>query len=62
LLIIAFINGTIREFVCRPYLGDVTAHKVSTAVEIALFGIFIWYIGRQWSLASARQALIVGLI
>jgi hypothetical protein len=62
LLVIAIINGAIRDFIYKPYLGELLAHQVSTVIGIILFGIFIWYLNKRWPLASSRQAWTVGLI
>jgi hypothetical protein len=62
LLVIAIVNGAIRDFIYRSYLGDLLAHQVSTGIGIILFGIFIWYLNKRWPLASSHQAWTVGFI
>jgi hypothetical protein len=57
LLVIAIINGAIRDFVYKPYLGDLIAHQVSTAIGIILFGIFIWYISKRWPVECNQLAI-----
>ncbi len=62
LLVIAVINGALREATYKPLVGDLAAHQLSTLSGIILFGIFIWYINKRWQLESAKQAWAVGLI
>jgi hypothetical protein len=62
LLIIAIVNGAIRESVYKQYLGDLLAHQVSTFTGIILFGVVIYYISKRWPLASSRQAWLIGFI
>jgi hypothetical protein len=62
LLIIAMINGALRDLVYKPLIGDLSAHQVSVAIGIILFGLFIWYLTKCWPLSSSRQAWIVGFM
>jgi hypothetical protein len=62
MVLIAIINGIIRDFTYKKYLGELAAHQVSTATGILLFGIYIWALGLKWKLESGRQAVVVGLI
>lgn len=40
---VAIINGTIRNFVYKPIVGDLIAHQVSTVIAITLF-ILVGYL------------------
>lgn len=40
---IAIINGTVRNFVYKPIVGDLIAHQVSTVIAISLF-ILVGYL------------------
>jgi hypothetical protein len=62
MVFIAIINGAIRDLTYKKYLGELSAHQVSTVTGIILFGIYIYALGLRWKLESARQALIVGMI
>jgi hypothetical protein len=62
LMVIAIINGAFRDLVYKSSIGELSAHQVSCAIGIILFGVFIWYLGRKWPLASASQAWLVGVI
>jgi hypothetical protein len=62
LLAIAMINGALRDFAYKPFLGDLLSHQISVTIGITLFGFFIWYLSKRWPLPSSRQAWIVGFI
>jgi hypothetical protein len=61
LLLIAMINGALRDLVYKPFLGDLLSHQVSVLMGITLFGLFIWYLSTRWPLLSSRQAWIIGV-
>jgi hypothetical protein len=62
LVVIAIINGALREVVYKNNLGDLAAHQLSTLTGIILFGIVIWIMIRMWPLQSSRQAWTIGII
>ena len=62
LVALAILNGTLREFGYKPFVGDLTAHWLSTATFLCLLGLYIWAVERKWVLASSRQAWLIGLM
>ncbi len=62
LVLIAMINGALREGAYGKYLGELRAHQVSTVSGALLFGIYIWALVRVWRPESSRQAITIGLI
>ena len=60
LLIAAIANGAMRETWYKRQLGDLTAHQVSTATGIILFGFIIWGMSKLWPIPSSRQAWAIG--
>jgi hypothetical protein len=62
LLIVAIINGAIRESLYKPAVGDLAAHQISTATGIILFGLVIWWMSRRWPIPNARDAWSIGLV
>lgn len=62
LLLVAVINGALRESVYKNALGELRAHQVSTLTAIVLFGAVIWGWSRRWPPASAKEARRVGFI
>jgi uridine phosphorylase len=62
MVLIAILNGVLRQSWYANYMSDLRAHQISTLTAILLFGIYIWALTRIWKLESAAQALVVGLI
>lgn len=62
LVIMAIINGALREVFYKPLVGDLTAHQISTITGILLFALIIWGMSRVWPIPTAREAWTVGFI
>jgi hypothetical protein len=60
LVILAILNGTIRVAVYGPFMSDLSAHQVSTAIGLSLFGIYIWIFTGIFRIASSKQAIVIG--
>ena len=62
LVVIGILNGVIRGMVYEKYVGDLTAHQISTLTGIILMGCYIWWLAGRWEIGSSSQAIIIGLI
>jgi len=62
MIILAIINGAIREAVYTDSLGEKASHNVSVFTLIILLGIYIWFITRKWKFMSSGQAWLTGII
>ncbi|MBI2430050.1 MAG: hypothetical protein HYV29_14880 [Ignavibacteriales bacterium] len=62
LLVLAFINGALREIVYKNSVGEPWAHHISVVTGILFVGIAVWYIVTKWSFTSMRQAISVGAL
>ena len=62
MLVIAIINGGIREFVFKKFLGDLAAHQLSTLSLILFFAIYIRFVIMRFPPPSASMALLIGLV
>ncbi len=62
MMILAVINGTVRDFVYKPYVGELPAHQISTVTLIILFALYFWLLAKKWKTDSDRQAWIIGII
>jgi phosphate/sulfate permease len=62
LVMIAMLNGSLREGLYGKYLSELQAHQVSTVSGVLLFGIYIWVLVRLRMPASSKQAINIGLI
>lgn len=62
LVVIAIINGTLRQETYGKAMSDLRAHQLSTVSGIVLFGIYIWIMSGIWPIPSAGRAVLIGLI
>jgi len=62
LVVIAIINGAIRERGYKKFAGELRAHQISTLTGIILFGLCVWILSLIWKIQSANQAMTIGLI
>ena len=59
--IVGILNGMLRVYGYGRFMPELRAHQLSSLTGILLFGVLIWLLNRQWPIASARQALTIGL-
>lgn len=62
MLIIAILNGTLRDLWYGKHISELHAHQVSTALAVLLFGVYIWTVLRLWKPVSSRQAFAIGIL
>ena len=62
MLVLAVLNGALREALLTPNLGDTVGRQLSTLSLLALFTGWFWFLHRRWPLATARQAWLVGAL
>ena len=62
MLVIAIINGALRDVWYRKPAGELAAHQVSTITLILFFGVFIGLVFQKYPPSSSRQALLIGVI
>ena len=62
MVIIAIMNGVIRDAVYGKSLGELSAHQISTFTLIILSGLYLWLLGLTWNITSPGQAITIGLI
>jgi len=62
MMIIALVNGGIRDGLYANRVGDLAAHQLSTLILLAVFGAYFWALTSVWPLASAGQAWTIGLM
>ena len=61
LLLLAIINGTIRDFLYLKKLGEHRAHQLSTITLLILMTIYCLIIFSNWSLTSSSEAITYGI-
>jgi hypothetical protein len=62
MIIIAILNGSLRQFVYAPFMNELTAHQISTFSGIILFGIYIYFVTKFWRIKTAKEAIYIGLL
>lgn len=62
MVLIAIINGLLRERFLTTQLKELYAHQVSTLTLIVFFGIYIWIVLLLLPPVSLHQALVIGLV
>jgi hypothetical protein len=60
--VIGIFNGVIRELTYGKYLGELLAHQISTLTGIVLFGIYVYFLSKNWMVETAGQAVVIGLV
>src|SRR5687767_7055664 len=62
MLVLAVLNGALREALLTPALGDTLGRQLSTLLLLALFACWFWFLHRRWPLTNAQQAWTVGVL
>jgi hypothetical protein len=62
MMLLAIMNGAVREAFFTPALGNAPAQQLSTATLLLLLSLYIWFLVRRWPLETGRRALLVGFI
>ncbi len=62
MVVLAILNGIMRESLYKQYMHELTAHQVSTLILLILFGIYVWFLTGFRPLESAKQALLIGVM
>ena len=62
MVVLGILNGVFREAVIGQRVGELAAHQLSTAVGIALFAVYIWFLTGLVRLESVRQAVGIGIL
>ncbi|MCK9276360.1 MAG: hypothetical protein M0P57_14880 [Syntrophales bacterium] len=60
MVILAVLNGTVREKVYRLYMTELSAHQLSTLILFILFGVYIWILTGMYQIESSSQAFVIG--
>ena len=60
MVIIAILNGAVREKIYGPVMRELSAHQLSTFVGLILLGIYIWILTGIYRIESSSQAFVIG--
>lgn len=61
MLILAILNGTLREFVFKKHFGELAAHQLSTLTLLILFAGCMGFMVKKFPPESSAQAIWLGL-
>lgn len=62
MVVLAILNGAIREKFYGQFMRELSAHQLSTFMVIIFFGIYIWILTGVWQIASLKQAVGIGIL
>jgi hypothetical protein len=60
MVVLAILNGGIREKLYGQFMRELSAHQLSTFIGIILFGVYIWILTGICRIESSKQALVIG--
>lgn len=60
MVILAIVNGMIRENFYGQFMSELSAHQLSTLIAIIIFGIYIFTLTGIFHIQSTTQALMIG--
>jgi hypothetical protein len=60
LVVLAILNGALREKVYGRFLGELSAHQLSTFIGLGVFAVYIWLLTGVCRIASSGQAMVIG--
>lgn len=62
LVILAIINGGLRNEVYEKYVPELCAHQISTATGLLLFSVYLWFVSSFWKIQKKQDAVIICLV
>ena len=60
MVILAVLNGVVREKIYGPFMQELSAHQLSTFIVLILFGLYIWALTGICRIESSSQAFMIG--
>jgi hypothetical protein len=62
MLVVAVVNGAVRDLTYGKRLGELAAQQVSTLTGVVMLGIVMWIFVRMYPPSSAGRAWRLGLL
>lgn len=62
MILIAMLNGSLREYVIADYVSELIAHQISCVTLIIFFSLYIYFISRKWKIDSSSKSWLIGLM
>ena len=60
MVILAIMNGAVREKIYGPHMRELSAHQLSTVIGLIIFGLYIWTLTGIYRIGSSSQAFMIG--
>ncbi|WP_205527075.1 hypothetical protein [Hanstruepera ponticola] len=61
MIFIAIINGSARDLWYVSYLGEQSAHQLSTLTLIFLFGLYFYFVFKKYPISSKTMSYKIGI-
>ncbi len=62
LFVAGFVNGSLREFTYKHFVGELSAHQISTVTLILLITLIVWFVYRRRPLENYTQCVAIGIM
>ena len=62
MIVLAFVNATLRELVFVKQFSEFRTHQLSTITLIILCAIYVWLVYPLLHIQQAKQALLIGFV
>ncbi len=62
LLLLAIINGAIRDFTYLKTFGEHRAHQISTIKLLLLISAYCYFVFGYWKISSESEAILIGIM
>jgi hypothetical protein len=62
MMILAILNGGLRDVLYKPRVGDLAAHQISTAILLVLIAAYFRILSSIWPIESSKRAWIIGFM
>jgi hypothetical protein len=62
LMMLAILNGVVRDLTYSVSAGEFAAHQISTGTLLVLSAAFVWILSKVWHIESVRQAWTIGTV
>ena len=62
MMILAILNGGLRDVLYKPRVGDLVAHQISTVILLVLITAYFRILSSIWPIESSKRAWIIGFM
>ncbi len=62
MMVLAVLNGGLRDMLYKPYVGYLPAHQISTVILLILFAFYFRLLASLWPIRSSGEAWKIGFM